>query len=168
MPESGNAATGPKAPLADLLRRRPPGSGVDRGRGGGLSRGWDAIRLIVHAEDPFLPWVSEVSSGIYGVVEAAAPAVRPDIYVEHLDLARFPELGHSGARAEWLREKYAHQKIDAILVVTKGGLDFLYPLAAELWPDVPIVVLHHRGVRAEDGTVRERREAPERLTRDPA
>ena len=99
--------------------------------------------LIVHAEDPYLPWVSEISDGIYSVLEAAPPAVRPDIYVENLDLARFPELGHAGARATWLREKYARQKFDAILVVTKGGLEFAYPLARELWPELPIVLLEN-------------------------
>jgi signal transduction histidine kinase len=113
--------------------------------------------LIVHAEDPYLPWVSEISAGIYEVLEAAPPAVRPDIYVENLDLARFPELGHAGARAAWLREKYSRQKFDAILVVTKGGLDVADPLARELWPEVPIVLLENesvvRGVAFPPGVV---------------
>jgi signal transduction histidine kinase len=114
----------------------PPGRGSGRGKS----------VLIVHAEDPYLPWVSEVSAGIYGVLEAAPPAVRPDIYVENLDLARFPELGHDGGRAAWLREKYSRQKFDVILVVSKGGLDFAYPLAKELWPEVPIVLLENERV----------------------
>ena len=99
--------------------------------------------LVVQAEDPYLPWVSEVSAGIYGVLEAAPRAVRPDIYVENLDLARFPEPGHGGARAAWLRAKYSDRKFDAILVVTKGGLDVVDPLANELWPGVPIVLIEN-------------------------
>ena len=105
--------------------------------------------LIVHAEDPYLPWVSEVSGGIYSVLEAAPPSVRPDIYVEHLDLARFPEPGHTGARAAWLREKYAHLKVDAVIVVTRGALDFVSPLAHELWPDVPIVLIENERMLRE-------------------
>ena len=102
--------------------------------------------LIVHAEDPFLPWVTRISTGIFEVLEAAPPAVRPDIYVENLDLARFPDLGSSGARTAWLREKYSSRKFDAVLVVTKAGLHFLHPLAKELWPDVPIVLIENEKV----------------------
>ncbi len=113
--------------------------------------------LVVHAEDPHLPWVSQIGRGIYEVVESASSGVRPDIYVEHLDLARFPEAGRAGARAAWLREKYRHRKMDAILVVTKGGLDFLQPLARELWPGVPIVLLEnervYRNVPLPEGVV---------------
>ncbi len=98
--------------------------------------------LLVHGEDPYLPWVSEVTAGIYGVLEAD-PAGRPDIYVEHLDLARFPEPVQIRAHAAWLMEKYRQQRMDAILVVTKGGLDFIAPLARELWPGVPIVLIEN-------------------------
>ncbi len=98
--------------------------------------------LIVYAEDPYLPWVSDLTAGILAVLEAD-PSVRPDIYVEYLDLARFPEPGQSGARAAWLLEKYRNMRIDAVLAVTKGALDFVRPLAQELWPGVPIVLLEN-------------------------
>jgi signal transduction histidine kinase len=113
--------------------------------------------LIVHAEDPYLPWVSEVTTGIYRVLEAAPPAARPTIYVENLDLARFPEPGRTGARTAWLREKYSVQKFDAILVVSTGALDFVDPLVRELWSGVPIVLLENesavRGAAVRPGVI---------------
>ena len=99
--------------------------------------------LIVYAEDPYLPWVSDLTAGILAVLESGPSGTRPDIYVEYLDLARFPEPGHSGARAAWLLEKYRNQRIDAILAVSKGALDFVRPLASELWPSVPIVLIEN-------------------------
>jgi len=101
--------------------------------------------LLVHAEDPYLPWVSEITAGIYAALEAG-PSPRPDVYVEHLDLARFPSPGHTQARSAWLLEKYRHQKMDAVLVVTRGGLDFVLPIVRELWPEVPIVLIENERV----------------------
>ena len=101
--------------------------------------------LLVHAEDPYLPWVSEVTAGIYAGL-GKDPSARPDIYVEHLDLARFPEPGAVHARAAWLLEKYRNRKMDAVLVVTKRGLDFILPIARELWPGIPIVFLENERV----------------------
>ncbi len=96
--------------------------------------------LLVHAEDPYLPWVSGVTAGIYAALEKA-PSGRPDVYVEHLDLARFPDPAHARARSAWLLEKYRGRRIDAILAVTREALDFLGPLRAELWSGVPVVLV---------------------------
>ncbi len=102
--------------------------------------------LLVHAEDPYLPWVGEISAGIYEALEVASPPLRPDIYVEHLDLARFPDPGHAPARAAWLRDKYRGLRIDAILAITKSALDVVAPLAGEFWPGVPIVLIENERV----------------------
>ncbi len=120
--------------------------GSPAGAAPGTEPGAPKSVLLAHAEDPYLPWVSELTAGIYSILEAAPSGVRPDIYVEYLDLARFPEPGHVEARAAWLREKYGHQRIDAILAVTRGALDFIRPLAHDLWPGVPIVLVENERV----------------------
>jgi hypothetical protein len=94
--------------------------------------------LIVHAQEPHLPWVAAITSGIHEALEAAPPSERPDVYSEHLDLVRFS--GHEAARAAWLLEKYRGMPIDAIIPVTKDALDVVLPLRRELWPEAPVVL----------------------------
>ncbi|MET0618969.1 MAG: ATP-binding protein [Thermoanaerobaculia bacterium] len=107
----------------------------------GTSPGSGKAVLIVHAEDPYLPWVSELSAGIVRELQSPPDSLRPDVYVEYLDLARFPANEAADGRAEWLRQKYLGRKMDAILVVSRGALRFIQPLARELWPGVPIVLV---------------------------
>ena len=125
---------------------RPPGRGVGRGRPHGFPTSEPG------PESPFSSSMPRIlsSRGSARSPRASTPARSGDPAARPGHLRRAPRSGAlpgagpgSGARAAWLREKYRQPKIDAILVVTKGGLDFLLPLAARALAGLPIVLIEN-------------------------
>ncbi|WP_420474737.1 sensor histidine kinase [Noviherbaspirillum sp. ST9] len=57
------------------------------------------------------------------------------VYVENLDLAKFTGQPYRAALQQWLRDKYANVRIDA--VVTAGTPALRFAAESRLWPDVP-------------------------------
>jgi len=95
--------------------------------------------LIVHVEQPHLPWVSGLSAGMFETFEAEPSTTRPDVHTDFLESVRLPD--RAAAEAAWFRERYRGQRFDAIVAVTSAALAFVGPLREELWPGVPVVLL---------------------------
>lgn len=95
--------------------------------------------LLLNVEQPHLPWVAGISSGIFAAFDAAPPSSRPEVQTEYLDVIRMPD--HAAAQTVWFRERYSGQHFDAIIAVTNPALSFVLPLRNELWPDAKIVLL---------------------------
>jgi len=58
---------------------------------------------------------------------------------EYLDLSRFQDARERGILVDFLRRKYAGQKIDLVIAGLSSSLDFALAFRQELFPGVPIV-----------------------------
>ena len=65
---------------------------------------------------------------------------RLDFYAEFLDAARWPEAETQSAMRDFLRRRYAHKKLSAIIAVARPAINFIRLYGDELFPGVPIVV----------------------------
>ena len=63
------------------------------------------------------------------------------VRTEYLDLSRFRDPGERRALVDFLRYKYADQKIDLVIAGLSPPLDFALQFRQELFPGVPIVFL---------------------------
>jgi signal transduction histidine kinase len=61
------------------------------------------------------------------------------IHSENLDFAHFDSASYKQRLNGWLRGKYAGKKIDAIVAIGSGALEFVVYSQPQLWPDVPVV-----------------------------
>ena len=80
--------------------------------------------LLVHAEDPYLPWVSDVTAGIYAALEKA-PSGPPGCLRRAPRSGALPEPAHAARAAAWLLEKYRGGESTPILAVSRAALDFV-------------------------------------------
>jgi hypothetical protein len=73
-----------------------------------------------------LPFESRVLTG--GDFDSAMKSVplgsRVVFFPEFLDIVRFPDLRHEEAVVQYLRSKYAAQKVDVVLAAGFAGLNF--------------------------------------------
>src|SRR6059036_239062 len=60
---------------------------------------------------------------------------------EYLDLSRFQGAGGRRILAEFLRKKYAGEKIDLVMAALAPSLDFALAYRDEIFPGVPIVFM---------------------------
>ena len=67
------------------------------------------------------------------------PTSQWEIFSEYLDSTRFPGERQAELLADYLREKYAKQQIDAVVATPDPALEFLLRYRAELFPKSPIV-----------------------------
>ena len=76
-----------------------------------------------------------------GIVEVLRvnKAFDAQIFAEYLDMNRFPDPAQTRSVADFLRQKYAHLKVDAIITLYPSAVDFLRNQRPTLFPDVPIV-----------------------------
>ena len=79
----------------------------------------------------------------------AAPLGSIEFYTETLELYRFPGERHISVIHDYLRKKYTDVKIDVMVVVFDGPLDFMRRYRDDLFPGVPIVYL---ALRRPDAT----------------
>ncbi|HEU4767493.1 MAG TPA: ABC transporter substrate binding protein [Pyrinomonadaceae bacterium] len=70
---------------------------------------------------------------------ASDPSMRWELYTEYLDSARFPGQHQTELLHDYLREKYAAQKIDVVVATPDPALNFLLTYRADLFPNSPIV-----------------------------
>ena len=61
------------------------------------------------------------------------------LYTEYLDIGRFSRPGHAAVVADYLRRKYSGIKIDAIIAVYPGAVDFLLANKRAPFHGVPII-----------------------------
>jgi len=64
-----------------------------------------------------------------------------DVYVETLESNRFPGSTHAAPFQYYLGQKYAGEKIDVLITVWDGALNYALSHRAELFPDAPIVAV---------------------------
>lgn len=95
--------------------------------------------LFLASHDIFLPANLEGISGFRSVFEQAGTGVR--LYVEYLDLVRFPEAAHDALLAAYLGEKYRGVDLDAVVAGGRQALDFVNRRRGRAWPGVPVVFL---------------------------
>jgi len=62
-------------------------------------------------------------------------------FFEYLDLARYPDHEHRQHFAELLRLRHAQRKIDFLITVEAGALEFLLNEGRGLFPDTPVLAL---------------------------
>jgi len=77
------------------------------------------------------------------------PVFDVGLYIEYLDSARFPDPSHAEMRAQYLRQKYAGMKLDAIIAVYPSAVEFLLGNGNAVFPGVPIVACEVPGAYAE-------------------
>ena len=63
-----------------------------------------------------------------------------DFYAEFIDTTRWPEAETQSAVHDFLRRRYAHKKLSAVIAVAQPAIDFIHLYGNELFPGVPIVV----------------------------
>ena len=67
------------------------------------------------------------------------PSNQWELFSEYLDTTRFPGERQEELLRDYLREKYAKQKIDAVVATPDRALDFLRRYRTDLFPNSPIV-----------------------------
>src|SRR5262245_41569507 len=68
----------------------------------------------------------------------AAPGGGPEYYSEYLEVDRFPEVDQARLLRDYIRQKYAHHRIDVIVASAETPFEFLLA-DRSLFPGVPIV-----------------------------
>ena len=94
--------------------------------------------LALYGSRPDLPSNVIVDEIIRSTLEREL-GPRLDFYAEFLDSARWPEAETQSAYSDFLRRRYAHKNLSAILAVARPAIDFLRIYGRELFPGVPIV-----------------------------
>ena len=72
-------------------------------------------------------------------VLASAPTGSIEYYAEYIESNRFPGENQSLLFREYLRQKYADQRISVVIAMSPVALDFLLKNRDDLFPDTPIV-----------------------------
>ena len=62
-------------------------------------------------------------------------------YSEYIDLGRFPEPNYLAAFSDFLRVKYAGQRMDLVIAIQDAAVDFLARYQSQVFPDIPAVFL---------------------------
>src|ERR1700741_3105686 len=95
--------------------------------------------LALYGSRPDLPANVIVDEIIRSTLEREL-GPRLDFYAEFLDTARWPEAETQSAVHDYLRRRYAHKKLSAVIAVAQSAIDFIHLYGDELFPGVPIVV----------------------------
>jgi hypothetical protein len=94
--------------------------------------------LFISSERSDMPAMRELEETVRNVFhDSADPEI--ELFPEYLDFARFPIEQYAAADIRYLRERYADQRIDLILVATGFSLEFVLSHRDELFPKAPIV-----------------------------
>jgi PAS domain S-box-containing protein len=103
--------------------------------------GPDSSKLVVvvypHESDG-APGIALVNRGIRSAF-ADQPLGRIDVRNEYVDISRLEDSDYMRAQEGLLRQKYAGRKVDLVIAVLSGGLDFALAVRGEVFPGVPIV-----------------------------
>jgi signal transduction histidine kinase/ABC-type uncharacterized transport system substrate-binding protein len=93
--------------------------------------------LILHSYNYTFPANAAISESL--VKELGRSPQPLDIEADFLDLARLPDEAHALRMANFLREKYANVRFDAVVVVGIPGMPFLLKYRDRIAPGVPVV-----------------------------
>jgi len=81
-------------------------------------------------------WTDSV---VRGITDVLSKDVSIEIYTEHMDFRRRPDLASSGLLDRYILKKYKNEKIDLIIVSDDAALDLMIKLRPEYFPDIPMV-----------------------------
>ncbi|MFW5682473.1 MAG: PAS domain S-box protein, partial [Phycisphaeraceae bacterium] len=99
--------------------------------------------LFVHAYHPDSSWTMDVHEA---AVEALQADANVEIHTEYLDAKRRPLHRIESELVPLLREKYAGEALDAVLVSDNAALDFMLGHREQILPGVPLVFCGINGV----------------------
>src|SRR5213596_125515 len=98
--------------------------------------------LLLYGEALMLPGNGAIDDEIRtGLSMAVGPT---QFYIEHLDEAWFPSPGVQRAIVDVLRRKYSGRKLDLVIVVAPGALQFALSHRAALFGGAPVVFVSRR------------------------
>jgi len=98
--------------------------------------------LLLYGEASMLPGNGAIDDEIRtGLSMAVGPT---QFYIEHLDDAWFPSPGVQRAIVDVLRRKYSGRKLDLVIVVAPGALQFALSHRAALFGGAPVVFVSRR------------------------
>ncbi|HEY1267233.1 MAG TPA: PAS domain S-box protein [Candidatus Binatia bacterium] len=95
--------------------------------------------LIISTGTRLSPGFALLSRGLDDVL-GKIPSVSVDTYAENLDVVRFPMDRFQRVFAEYLTEKYAGQRPDAVILAYVGNLAATVKVLQQIFPKTPIVV----------------------------
>ena len=94
--------------------------------------------LVLHSEDKANPAHELTDVGISSAFHSNT-LFDVQLYLEYLDGSRFSGPAHDSAMVDYLNRKYTGTKIDSIIAVYPGAVNFLMQEAGKVFPGVPIV-----------------------------
>ena len=94
--------------------------------------------LVLEQSDVRGPFYAAIYSGLQSEVNASATSP-VTIYVENLDLSRFPGPEYEQSLRAHLEVKYRNTPVGIVVTVGPLALDYALRWRAELWPGIPIV-----------------------------
>lgn len=96
--------------------------------------------LILHTFAANMPLNIKADQGIRETLEIAGLGVKQQFY-EYLDLARNHGPEYKQRLVEMLRVRYAQRKIDVLITLELGALEFLVNEGQDFFPDAPVLAL---------------------------
>ena len=94
--------------------------------------------LILFPNESNVPGVMNFEAGFRSAL-AASKNYQFELYVECMDLTRFPDQRYHDRLMELLREKYCGLNLDLIVAATHHTLEFLAQYSPESFLDVPVI-----------------------------
>lgn len=96
--------------------------------------------LVLHTFQANMPLDIKADQAIRVTLESAGVGVKQQFF-EYLDLARNPDPEYRQQFAELLRLRYTERKIDFLISLEQGALQFLLNEGRDLFPDAPVLAL---------------------------
>jgi PAS domain S-box-containing protein len=95
--------------------------------------------LVLYWYSRDFPTNANVEKNILTVFNSAGPQGSIEYYPESLESNRFPGDDQEAVLRDYLKQKYAHRKIDVVIANPDTPLRFLLKYRNDLFPNVPIV-----------------------------
>jgi signal transduction histidine kinase len=95
--------------------------------------------VMISTGSRFSPGFALIEQSALDTMAKLGPG-RIDFYSEHLDIIRFPSESYQRIFRDYLREKYADNPPDLLMLFYVGNLGIAAPLLQQLFPEVPVVV----------------------------
>lgn len=96
--------------------------------------------LVLHTFQANMPLNIKADRGIREELETVGLGINHQFF-EYLDLARNPSPEHKQQLAQMLHKRYAQCKIDFLITMEQGALEFLLNEGRDLFPDAPALAL---------------------------
>lgn len=108
--------------------------------------------LLLHSYHKGLQWTDNVALGIEDALNKAG--IPHEMYVEYMDTKRYPQMVHSPALVQMLREKYSPEilHLDLIIASDNNAYDFLVANKDMMFTDIPIVFCGINGLSPQQAS----------------